>query len=101
MMEHLKTDSIRIKKDNRLLLHLKALTQTDGKKPSMGSGFRGEIFFLKEDRISCLNFLNGKCTNPSRNYWHPPVCLNYNTSLNQVANMATNVQSDIEVDGRQ
>ena len=78
----------------------KALTQTDGKKPSMGSGFRGEIFFLKEDRISCLNFLNGKCTNPSRNYWHPPVCLNYNTSLNQVANMATNVQSDIEVDGR-
>ena len=35
MVEHLETDAIRDKKDNRLLLHQKQ-AQRDGKKPSKG-----------------------------------------------------------------
>ena len=58
------------RKDNRL-------TQTDGKKPSKGSGRRGESPTGTGGRIACRYFFWGKCSNPWRKNWHPPVCLNY------------------------
>ena len=54
----------------------KAQTQTDGKKPSKGSGLRGESPSGKGGRIAFRNLLR-ESTIPSCNYWHPPVCLNY------------------------
>ena len=55
----------------------KAKRQTDGKKPSKGSELRGARPSGKGGRIACRNFFRRKGTNPSCNYWHPPVCLNY------------------------
>ena len=55
----------------------KAQTQTDAKQPSKGSGLRGECPSGTGGRIVCRNFLRRKCTNPSCNYWHLPVCLNH------------------------
>ena len=55
----------------------KAQTQTDGKKPSKGSGLREESPSVKGDPFACRHFFRSKCTNPSCSYWHPPVCLNY------------------------
>ena len=57
MMEHLETDAIRDKKGQSSSLAPKALTQTDGKKPSKGSDLRGENISLKGGRISCRIFL--------------------------------------------
>ena len=70
----LETDAIRDKKDNRPLLHQKAKAQRDGKIPSKSSGRREEC---TRGRIPRQHVLRGKCTNPSCNFWHPPVCLNY------------------------
>ena len=52
----------------------KAQTQSDGKKPSKGAGFRGESPSGTGGKIPCRNVLRGKLTNPSCHYWHPPVC---------------------------
>ena len=55
----------------------KAKAQTDGKIPSRSSGRRGESPSGTRQKIPCRNFLRSKCTCPSCNFWHPPVCLNY------------------------
>ena len=31
------------------------------------------------DEPSCCGYLNGKCTNPSCDYWHPPECARIKT----------------------
>ena len=55
----------------------RAPTQTDGRKPDTGGGPRGESpSGLKGKRV-CKNFVEGKCTEPSCDLWHRPVCLNY------------------------
>ena len=33
----------------------------------------------KKGQRACKNYLEGTCTNPSCDYWHPPVCQNYKT----------------------
>ena len=52
-----------------------AKAQTDGQTPSKRSGSRGESPSGASGRIPCR--YRGKCTNPSCNYWHPPMCQNY------------------------
>ena len=74
MILRLETDAIRDKKDNRLLLHQKR--RIDGKIPSKCSGRRGKSLCGTRDKIPCRYFFKGKCTSPSCNYWHTPVCLN-------------------------
>ena len=55
----------------------RAQAQTDGKKPSKGSGRRRESPSGKGGRIA----FRRKCTNPSCSYWRPPVCLNNKPEL--------------------
>ena len=55
----------------------KAQTQIDGRKPTKGFGLRGEIPSGRKGQTACKKHLKGKCTNPSCDYWHPPVCQNY------------------------
>ena len=55
----------------------KAQTQIDGRKASKGTGPQGRESFWNERSESVKNYLKGTCTNPSYNYWHPPVCQNY------------------------
>ena len=71
----------------------KAQTQTDGKKPSKGSGLRGESPAGTGGKIPCRKVRWRKSTNPSCKYWLPPACVLI-TSLNPDANMATYVDSD-------
>ena len=52
-----------------------AKAQTDGQTPSKRSGSREECPSDASGRIPCR--YRGKCTNPSCNCWHPPVCQNY------------------------
>ena len=52
-----------------------AKAQTDGQRPSKRSGSRGESRSGASGTIP--HRYRGKCTNPSCNYWHPPVCQNY------------------------
>ena len=54
-----------------------AKAQTDGKIPSKGSNSKGESPSWTRGRIPCKDVLGRKCTNPSCNLWHPPVCCNY------------------------
>ena len=54
----------------------KVKAQTDGKRPSKSPGSRGEGPSGTSGRIPCGKFLRRQCTNPSCNFWHPPVCLN-------------------------
>ena len=77
MSKHPETDAARDQKNKRLLPHQKARAQTDEKLPSKSSGHRGEYQSGTRGRCPCRDFLKGKCTNSSCNYWHPPVCLNY------------------------
>ena len=55
-----------------------AETQIDGRKLSKGIGPRGESPSGRKGQKACKSYLKGTCTNPSCNYWHPPVCQNYN-----------------------
>ena len=57
MIEHLETDAIRYEKDNRPLLPPRVQAQTDGKKPSKGSGRRGKSLSHTRNRIPCRHFL--------------------------------------------
>ena len=52
-----------------------AKAQTDGKTPSNSFGSRGESPSETWGRIMCR--YRRKCTNPSCNFWHPSLCLNY------------------------
>ena len=61
------------------LLLQKSQTNNDGtnslkRKPSRGSSPSG-----KRLGRPCKNYLDGNCTNPSCDSWHPPVCQNYNS----------------------
>ena len=53
----------------------KSQTQTDGRKPSKGIAPRGESPSGGEGWNACKNIFKGKCTDPSCDLWHPPVCL--------------------------
>ena len=82
MIPRLETDAIRDKKDNRLLMHPKGkhrLTERNQKVQAAEE----KVLLEQEGRIPCRHLFGRKCTNPSCNYWHPPVCLI--TSLNQDA----------------
>ena len=51
-------------------------TQTDGRKPCRNGSPKGVLQDWKaENRVKKI--LKGKCTDPSCDPWHPPVCLNY------------------------
>ena len=54
----------------------KAQAQTHGMIPSNSSGRSGESPSGTGGRILGRNFFWRKCTNPSCNYLHPPVCVN-------------------------
>ena len=62
-------------------LTVKARTQTDGRKPSKSSGLRGESPYGLNGRGACKKILNGMRTDASCDYWHPPVCQKYRTSV--------------------
>ena len=55
----------------------KVQTQTDGRKPCKGNIPRGKSPPGLKGKSACRNFFKGKCTEPSCDYWHPPVCQNY------------------------
>ena len=58
-----------------------------------GQGLFAEDALAKQKRQdSMANLSSGKYKHPSCNYWHPPSVLD--TSLNQDANISTNVDSD-------
>ena len=54
-----------------------AQSQTDERKPSKGFGPRGESVSGRKGRKPCKKIIKWKCTDPSCDYWHPPVCQNY------------------------
>ena len=49
--------------------------------PSKGSAPRGSSSSGGENQKACRNYLQGNCTNPLRDCWHPPVCQNYKSEL--------------------
>ena len=51
--------------------------QTDWGKPCKGDSPRAKSPPGLKGKRACTNFLKGKCTEPSCDYWHPPVCQNY------------------------
>ena len=51
--------------------------QTDGQKPKINDSPRGASPSGLKRRKPCKDFLKGKCTEPSCDLWHPPVCMNY------------------------
>ena len=42
---------------------------------------RGSSPFEKRLRRPCKDYLNGNCTNPSCDSWHPPLCQNYKSQF--------------------
>ena len=77
MIPRLETDAIRDKKDNRPLLHQKRRHRLTGRHPQKSSSSGGESPSSTRVKIPCTFPLREKCTYPSCNFWHPPVCLNY------------------------
>ena len=55
----------------------KAPTQTDERKPYRYGSPRGASLSGLKDRKPCQNILEGGCTEPSCDFWHPSVCMNY------------------------
>ena len=72
-MEHLETGAVLDKKDNRLLLRQnRRHRQTERNLQA-----QKRKSFKNRGRIACRNFLRRKCTNPSCNLWHPPLCVSH------------------------
>ena len=89
MIWRMETDAIRDKKDNRPLLHHKRRHRLMERYPQKSSGRRGEkVLREQEARFLCRYLLRCKCTSPSCNHWHPPLC------LTQDAHMAKSADSD-------
>ena len=56
-------------------------TKSDGKNSSKGKSFADQRPSGKGSRSSCKDYITGKCTSPSCDSWHPPVCQNCKTEL--------------------
>ena len=67
----------RDKKDILPLLHRKRRHKLTGRYPQK---FRPQTSETRR-KIPCRNFTWRKCTYPSCNFWHPPVCLNFKSAL--------------------
>ena len=63
---------------------------TDRQKDTLENKFRQQRQKVLLEQAG--RFPWGKCTSPSCNYWHPPLCLNYKSESGCC--MATNVDSD-------
>ena len=57
----------------------KTQTQSDGRRLSKGSASGGSSALRRRYQTPCKNYLKGNCTNPSCDYWPPPVCQYYNS----------------------
>ena len=57
----------------------KPQTKSDGKNSPKENSLRGRSPSGKRSRRPCKDCIRGKCTNPSRDYRHPPVCQNHKT----------------------
>ena len=55
----------------------KTQTQTDGRKALKMFGTMRQSFSGRKGQKACKHFFKGKCTDPSCDYCHPPVCQNY------------------------
>ena len=53
-------------------------TEKDGDKSSRRKSLRGHSPSGKLSRKTCRDYINGKGTRPSCDFWHPPECQNYN-----------------------
>ena len=74
MIPNLETEArLREKKNNRPLPHQKQRHRLTERHPQKVEAAEGKA--ETGGRIPCR--YRGKCTNPSCNYWHLPVCLNY------------------------
>ena len=71
------TGAVTDKRDNRPLLLQKARTQTDGKNHRKVLVSEEKSFLEWKAKKTFKKILRWKCTNPSCDYWHPPVCQNY------------------------
>ena len=49
------------------------------RRKSEGMSLRGRSPSGKRSRRPCKDYISGKCTNPSCDSWHPPVCQNFKT----------------------
>ena len=54
-----------------------APTQTDGRKPYRYGSRRGVSPSGLKGKRQCNEIFRGTCTEPSCDFWHPPVCLNH------------------------
>ena len=77
MIQCLEKDAIRDKKDNRPLLHQKRRHRPTDRYPRKVQAAEGRVFLEQEAGFRAEISSGEKCTNPSCNFWHPPVCLNY------------------------
>ena len=53
-------------------------TENDGRNPSIRKSLRGRSPAGKFARQPCRDYIKGKCTRPSCDFWHPPECHCYN-----------------------
>ena len=51
----------------------------DGTGATKGNVLKGTSPSGEPNEPSCFSYLNGKCTNPSRDYWHPPESVKHKT----------------------
>ena len=73
MIERLVTDAIRNLKDHRLLLHQKRRHRLTERNHVKVQASEWKVLLEKEAELRADISFGRKCTNPSCNYWHPPV----------------------------
>ena len=76
MILYLETDvQVQRQKDKRPLPHQMRRHRLTDRHPQKDQAAEEKALRIASGRIPCR--YRGKCTNPSCNYWHPPVCQNY------------------------
>ena len=93
MIPRLETDAISGKRGSRPLWTKSE--GTDWRKDTLKK-FRQQ---RRGGKIPCRYFLRGKCTSPSCNCWHPPVCLNYKSESRCTCGEKCRVRH-VEADGQ-
>ena len=69
--------SISVKKSANVLPCSDTADTNDGRIPSKGKSSSGSSPSGRKNLKVCRHYIKGSCTNPSCDYWHPPVCQNY------------------------
>ena len=73
----LNTSLVLVKEHNHPFSTLRAPTHTDGGKHYIFPSPRGVGPSGLKGKRPCEKFHGGTCAEPSCDFWHPPVCLNY------------------------